>query len=692
VGIRVNWVKYLELPLIEEEHAFGTCLFGDYVAVVGHGPFVVLLNRNDGDVERKWRSEGIGGFDNCLSVNDRLYAVGHTFERGLQELKRISRSWLRPFRVGHTFERGLQERELCISMFDSELRVLKRIEDPGKWFSSIAYDGKYLYIGGYKMNIYGERGSGYIEKRTLDLEFIKSKEVHVRGFILYVRDFIHDVAVNPATSNVWAVGYYRGAREIHSLIVVFDRELNEVRRIDYPESHENYLGNLAGICFDDMGNAYVVGDGVAKLDSDGNLVAVRKGVGGSKVICVGNLVYVFGEEKVGNYKRHTLYVLDSKLEVIERHVLNKDLDANSWFMHGRPSFDGRNIYVAGHLVGRSLIYSIAIEPSTARTEAIMPAAEAVTISAVPAVTEPSVPAFSYNYIRPFLSHPLSGLVSGYGCAPSREVVLWGLKYKCCKLGAGGWGVVYLCKRKGERIAVKMPFSAETMFLEYEKPTLMTAESERPTEEPVLRELDVLRSLDHPHILRLLDVRGPFLIYEYAQHGSLAWQMARGYEPSAKDLLFLAVQIGDALRYVHSRGIVHGDVKPSNILLVNKVAKLGDFSSAKLVARDRSLSIASTYGYRAPEQVDRNLKRKVKELGLENRVDVYQLGSTLLHLATGESLDGEDATEEEVSKRTGGVEDKKLAALLREVLSVDPTERLSAEDVVRKACIALKKTG
>jgi len=134
--------------------------------------------------------------------------------------------------------------------------------------------------------------------------------------------------------------------------------------------------------------------------------------------------------------------------------------------------------------------------------------------------------------------------------------------------------------------------------------------------------------------------------------------------------------------------VHGDVKPSNILLVGGVAKLADFSSAKLVARSPGPPSAFTPGYTTPEQVDESLRRRVAELGLEDRVDVYQLGSTLLHLATGEPLDGREASREEVERRTGRL-DRRLAALLREMLAPDPARRPSAEDVSRKACALLK---
>lgn len=153
----------------------------------------------------------------------------------------------------------------------------------------------------------------------------------------------------------------------------------------------------------------------------------------------------------------------------------------------------------------------------------------------------------------------------------------------------------------------------------------------------------------------------------------------------RDVVLIGIQIGDALRYIHSRGLVHCDIKPSNIFLVNKTAKLGDFSAlVRLLSRTSRYSrFAYTPGFAAPEQKYLDLREKVVKLGYENRIDVYQLGNLLLYLLTGESVDGEDVFDEKLVKETTGiVEDDDLRKLILSTLSKCAWRRPTADEVVR----------
>jgi serine/threonine-protein kinase len=187
-----------------------------------------------------------------------------------------------------------------------------------------------------------------------------------------------------------------------------------------------------------------------------------------------------------------------------------------------------------------------------------------------------------------------------------------------EVGRGAMGVVWKARdnERGKFVAIKMLRDLHADDREYI--------------ERFGREVDLARSVKSPHVVR---IRGygvrqtvPFVVMEFVAGQSLrARVVERGPfpPPHARDLL---TQIADALAAVHAVGIVHRDVKASNVLLTeDSVAKLTDFGIAR--GRDnkgptRSGSLLGTPAYMAPEGP------------IDARSDLYSLGVLYYEMLSG----------------------------------------------------------
>jgi cytoskeletal protein RodZ len=173
---------------------------------------------------------------------------------------------------------------------------------------------------------------------------------------------------------------------------------------------------------------------------------------------------------------------------------------------------------------------------------------------------------------------------------------WG-NYRLIRLlGKGGFAEVYL----GEHIHLHR----------YAAVKVLNATLNAKDAQMFLQEARIVGEIDHPHIVRLLDfnLRGsqPFLVLEYAPHGTL-----RAKHPTGQLVPFLLIQsyieqIARALAYVHERKFVHRDVKPANMLIGQEgQILLGDFGIATVWHNTASMQtelLAGTLAYMAPEQI------------------------------------------------------------------------------------------
>jgi serine/threonine protein kinase len=210
--------------------------------------------------------------------------------------------------------------------------------------------------------------------------------------------------------------------------------------------------------------------------------------------------------------------------------------------------------------------------------------------------------------------------------PSEEPVRMGRYVVQRRVSAGGMGDVYLGvdPRCGAPVAIKV--------------MLHSTPSDRAR---FVREALVLRALDHPQVVRYVDhgqdEQGvPFLVMEWLDGHDLAAHLAACGAMSVDEVVELGAALASSLHAAHESGVVHRDVKPQNVMLVND-----SLSSPRLIDFGMAWSARNTYGggrltaagtvigspnYMAPEQLQGSCDAKS---------DIYGLGATLFQCLTGE---------------------------------------------------------
>ena len=156
-----------------------------------------------------------------------------------------------------------------------------------------------------------------------------------------------------------------------------------------------------------------------------------------------------------------------------------------------------------------------------------------------------------------------------------------------------------------------------------------------------RELKLIASLEHPAIVPVYDVGGeddhqPFFVMRYMSGGSLAEMIKKG-RFSLRDAALIIERLASALDHAHSKGVIHRDIKPDNVLFdASNNPYLSDFGVAKLtesLVTATGREVIGTPAYISPEQA----------LGedVDHRADVYGLGAMLYEMLSGERPFGKD---------------------------------------------------
>jgi tRNA A-37 threonylcarbamoyl transferase component Bud32/tetratricopeptide (TPR) repeat protein len=222
-----------------------------------------------------------------------------------------------------------------------------------------------------------------------------------------------------------------------------------------------------------------------------------------------------------------------------------------------------------------------------------------------------------------------------------------------QLGAGGMGEVYLAEDTllDRKVAIKL------------LPPQSTADER--ARKRLIREARAAAKLDHPNICTIHEVGEEdgrsFIVMQYVEGETLAHRIAR--KPfQISEALDIAVQVADALAEAHSRGIIHRDIKPQNIMITPRgQAKMMDFGLARVVQEHDALAseaetqglltkpgmIVGTVAYMSPEQTRGEM--------LDARSDIFSFGVVLYEAATGQ-------------RPFGG---SSVLSIMHEIAAVDP---------------------
>lgn len=204
--------------------------------------------------------------------------------------------------------------------------------------------------------------------------------------------------------------------------------------------------------------------------------------------------------------------------------------------------------------------------------------------------------------------------------PGENIDIWVVEKA---LGSGGMGTVYRCHN---RTASRILAAVKTLDSSLRKVS--------GAEERFIREAEILFRIDHPHIVKVRNIRTdsdpPYLEMEFVEGESLESKLERG-AMDLPDALLWAEQLMDAAAYLHEQGIRHRDIKPANVLVTKDGrVKLVDFGLAMEADVTRITQAGMSFGtvsYAPPEWV---YPEQVDPV----RWDIYAIGVVFWEMLTG----------------------------------------------------------
>jgi len=251
-----------------------------------------------------------------------------------------------------------------------------------------------------------------------------------------------------------------------------------------------------------------------------------------------------------------------------------------------------------------------------------------------------------------------------------------------RIGQGGMGAVFKARHRVMKRVVAVKVLPRKLL------------TDRGAVKRFRREIRAAAKLDHPNIVAAFDADEAdgthFLVMEYVDGSDLDQYVKQNGPLSIRDAIDCSVQAARGLEHAHGTGIIHRDVKPSNLLIDTagtvKVLDMGLVRATSSEVTDDSLaqssitmtgSVMGTVDFMAPEQgMDSKL--------VDGRADVYSLGYTLYYLLTGQKPFGGDSPMQKLMAHhrepIPSLRDRRpdvpqrLEAMYRKMVAKDPNER------------------
>jgi serine/threonine protein kinase len=254
---------------------------------------------------------------------------------------------------------------------------------------------------------------------------------------------------------------------------------------------------------------------------------------------------------------------------------------------------------------------------------------------------------------------------------------WNINYEDLvfeeEIGKGGFGSVYKGEYFGTPVAIKRVVEEDPDGLLY-----------------LEREVNVLKGMRHPNIVQFIGISlhdsGLHIITEYVKNGNLRTFLK---DPSIEMpwalRALIAHDVACAMAYLHSRNVIHRDLKSKNLLVGdNWKIKVCDFGFARTAAMNRPMTLCGTDDWMAPEMI----------LGMQydNKIDVFSYGVVLVELITRLKISTElqrkpsDAFGLDVNKFRSLVPKDcppEFAELAIDCCAYEPKDRPSFKDVIRR---------